>query len=292
MVRPPKETEVQPYMKRHAGYALGLRGVTHALVVLLAVGNIAWLDPVRDALEEGNRLFQAGQFEEALTRYGELLVDDPDSPLVNFNMGAAHYKAGNYDAALSSFARVPSQDDAPPRAARTAYNLGNTQYQIGAATEAAQPQAALKAYTSALSAYRRALGLNPSDEDAKFNYEVVAKKIEQLKDQMQQQNQLQYHQPGRPQPNQGHHQPERQPAQPDNQDQRQDQPSALIDRRQEPAPGREQSRSSAPQQSDESDMSEEEASALIDTAKSEELRAEEFIRQAQDGVVTEPLEDW
>lgn len=288
---------MQPDRKKHATPALGTRGTTRlwrALVVGLAVGNVAWLDPVRDTIAEGNRLFHAGQFEEALTRYGEVLVDDPDSPLVNFNMGAAHYKAGNYEAALSSFVRVPSQDDTPPRAAQAVYNLGNTQYQIGAATEAAQPQAALKAYTAALAAYRRALGLEPGDQDTKFNYELVTEKIRQLKEriQNQQSHQPQRGQPDRPQPNQDHTQQERQPGQDDSQDRRQDQRSPQTDRRQESAPDQQQGRGGEPQQSDESAMSEEEASALIDTAKSEELRAEEFIRQAQGGGVAEPLEDW
>ena len=266
--------------KRHTN-APGLSRLWRVLAVGLAIGNVAWLDPVRNGLEEGNRLFHAGQFEEALTRYGEVLVDDPDSPLVNFNMGAAHYKAGDYVAALSSFTRVPSLDDTQLQAARTAYNLGNTQYQIGAAAETAQPQAALKAYTSALAAYRRALGLDPSDQDAKFNYELVAKKIEQLKEQMQ--NQPQHGQADQPQPNQGQSEPR-----PDRQDQR----SVQADRRQESAPEQPQDRGGQAQQLDGADLSEEEASALIDTAKSEELRVEDFIRQAQGGAVAEPLEDW
>ena len=165
------------YTTRHVRKAPGLRNTLRLVTCVgLALSNVAWLDPVRDAIAEGNRLFHAGQFEEALTHYGQVLVDDPDSPLLNFNMGAAHYKAGNYDAALSSLGRVPGEDDAQPRTARTAYNLGNTQYQIGAAAEAVQPQAALEAYTAAQAAYRRALGLDPSDQDAKFNYELVAKK--------------------------------------------------------------------------------------------------------------------
>jgi len=276
--------------RRHAAQAFGLKNTLRLAVCVLAVGNVAWLDPVRDAIAEGNRLFHAGQFEEALTRYGQVLVDDPDSPLLNFNMGAAHYKAGNYDAALSSLARVPGEDDAQPRTARTAYNLGNTQYQLGAAAEAAQPQAALEAYTAAQAAYRRALGLDPGDRDAKFNYELVAKKIEQLKERMQ--NQQQNSPQNQPPPDrQGRNQAEQQPDRDAGQDRQQDRHTARPERPQESAPERQPGRGGE-QQRDKSDMSEEEASALIDTAKSEELRAEEFIRQAQGGAVAEPLEDW
>ena len=275
------------YTTRHVRKAPGLRTTLRLVTcVVVAISNLAWLDPVRDAITQGNRLFHAGQFEEALTRYGQVLVDDPDSPLLNFNMGAAHYKAGNYDAALSSFARVPGEDDAQPRTARTAYNLGNTRYQIGAAAEAAQPQAALEAYTAAQAAYRRALGLDPSDRDAKFNYELVAKKIEQLKERMQNQQQNPSHNqppPGRQDRNQAEQQPDR--------DAGQDRHTAQPERPQESAPERQPGRGDE-QQRDKSDLSEEEASALIDTAKSEELRAEEFIRQAQGGTVAEPVEDW
>lgn len=277
--------------RRHAAQASGLRNTLRLVTCVgLALSNLAWLDPVRDAITEGNRLFHAGQFEEALTHYGQVLVDDPDSPLLNFNMGAAHYKAGNYDAALSSLARVPGEDDAQPRTARTAYNLGNTRYQLGAAAEAAQPQAALEAYTAAQAAYRRALGLDPSDQDAKFNYELVAKKIEQLKERMQ--NQQQHPPQTQPPPDrQGRNQAEQQPDRDAAQDRQEDRHAARPERSQESAPERQPGRGGE-QQRDKSDLSEEEASALIDTAKSEELRAEEFIRQAQGGVVAEPVEDW
>ena len=276
------------YTTRHVRKAPDLRTTLRLVTCVgLALSHVAWLDPARDAITQGNRLFHAGQFEEALTRYGQVLVDDPDSPLLNFNMGAAHYKAGNYDAALSSFGRVPGEDDAQPRAARTAYNLGNTRYQLGAAAEAAQPQAALEAYTAAQAAYRRALGLDPSDRDAKFNYELVAKKIEQLKERLQnrQQNQPQNQpSPDRQDRNQAEQQPDRDAAQ----DRQQDRHTARPERPQESAPERQPGRGDERQR----DMSEEEASALIDTAKSEELRAGEFIRQAQGGTVAEPLEDW
>ena len=272
------------YTTRHVRKAPDLRTTLRLVTcVVVALSHVAWLDPARDAITQGNRLFHAGQFEEALTRYGQVLVDDPDSPLLNFNMGAAHYKAGNYDAALSSFGRVPGEDDAQPRTARTAYNLGNTRYQLGAAAEAAQPQAALEAYTAAQAAYRRALGLDPSDRDAKFNYELVAKKIEQLKERLQnrQQNQPQNQpSPDRQDRNQAEQQPDRDAAQ--------DHHAARPERPQESTPERQPGRGGERQR----DMSEEEASALIDTAKSEELRAGEFIRQAQGGTVAEPVEDW
>ena len=314
------------------------RKTLRVLTIAFATCCLAWLDPVRDRINEGNRLFQEGKFGEAIHAYGEVLVDNPSDPLLNFNMGAAHYKAGKYPEALSSFSRIPETPEGAEQAAQAAYNAGNAQYQIGAAAETSQPQEALNAYEAALASYRRALGTNPSDQDAKFNYEFVTKKIEDLKEQMKQQqqdgqgqqNQQQNQQDQ--QQNSGQNQQDQagqqqQDGQQDQQNQ-QDQQQGQQDQHDSPEPNQDQQSAETDQQQDKqaeqdkqneqdsqakqdeqnkgderqskptpgdgesSDMSEEEASALIDTAKNEELRPGEFIRQAQGAVVTEPQEDW
>ncbi len=204
-------------------------------------------------------------------------------------MGAAHYKAGQYSQALASFSRVQagSEDSAQDanRTARTAYNRGNTQYQIGAQAEAQNPQAALNAYAHALASYRRALGADPTDQDAKFNYEFVTKKIEALQEQLEEQPQ--HNQPSQPNHPEQPEQPE-QEAQPqaDNrqpqQDQTGEQPPDTAQAEQERQAGQDQP----------NEMSEDEAQAVIDTARNEELSPEEFTRQAQRGSLAEPVQDW
>ena len=234
---------------------------------------VAWTDSLRSQVVEGNRLFSEGSFGGAVESYGQALVDQPDSPLLNFNMGTAHYKAGAYTQALTSFSRVQArpEDSAAEagRAARTAYNMGNTQYQMGAQAEEQNPQAALAAYTNALASYRRALGADPTDQDAKFNYEFVAKRIEELQDKLEQQPQ--------PEADDRQQQQERQDQQPDGEH---TQDSARA----------EQERHTGQDQADE--MSENEAQSVIDTARNEELSPDEFARQAQRGSMTEPLRDW
>ena len=267
------------------------------LVLGAALGCLAWMNPTRDQIEKGNRLFEQGQYDEAVTAYGEVLVDDPDSPLLNFNMGAAHYRAGKYDAALSSLARVPTVDDKQNRAADTAYNMGNTQYQIGVAAETRNPQEALSAYEAALASYRRTLGANPADHDAKFNYEFVTKTIEDLKERMKQDQQNQQDQQAQDQQDQQAQNPQQQNQQQQSQNQQQQNQTPQDEQQQGQQQNQQdqQAQNQAQGQSgsqNESDMSEEEASALIDTAKNEELQPGEFIRQAHGGVMAEPVEDW
>lgn len=263
--------------------------VQRLLLLICATLCIAWTDSLRGQVVEGNRLFSEGKFSAATESYGQALVDHPDSPVLNFNMGAAHYKAGKYTQALSSFSRVQAgpedSNKDSERTARTVYNMGNTQYKMGAQAEEQNPQAALAAYTNALAAYRRALGADPTDQDAKFNYEFVAKRIEALQEKRENQ----------PQPNQPEQEKQQQSEQedngqqqPDTQQNGQDQQHA-EEQPKEPS-GAEQERPA--DQDQPNAMSEDEAQSVIDTARNEELSPEEFARQAQGGGMAEPLRDW
>ena len=271
-------------------------------LLLLAPFCLAWMNPTRDRIAEGNRLFKNGKFEEATSKYGEVLVDRPDSPLLNFNMGDAHYKAGKYAEAIASFARVRVAEDDPQRAAKTAYNAGNAQYRLGAAAESGKPQDALTAYAGALVAYRRALGADPTDQDAKFNYEFVSKKIEDLKKKLEEQKQQQEQQQQSDQQQKDAQQKDQQQDQKDQQQAQQDKPQSQqgADQKQEQqaAQKQEAQQQAAAAQAAEAggekqdEMSRQEAAALLDSAKNEELQPEEFARQMQGAAVAEPAQDW
>ncbi len=279
----------------------------------------AWMNPTRDRIDDANRLFKQGKYEDAISKYGESLVDDPDSPLLNFNMGDANYKAGKYSEAINSFARVRAPDADPQRAAKTAYNTGNAQYRLGAAAESDKPQDALAAYAGALVAYRRALGADPSDQDAKFNYELVSQKIEALKkkleeqkkqqEQQQQKDQQQQPDQQQQQADQQKDQQQQQQPQPDEQQQQQAeqqqpndenkkeeqaqkaQPAAEEDKEKQ-AEQQQQQAAGATSGEKKDKMSPQEAAALIDTAKNDELQPEEFARHVQGTGVAEPAQDW
>jgi Ca-activated chloride channel family protein len=272
---------------------------------------LGWMNPTRDRITEANRLFQQGKYDDAIAKYGEVLVNDPDSPLLNFNMGDANYKAGKYTEAINSFARVRAGDNDPKRTAKIAYNVGNAQYRLGAAAEADKPQDALQAYAGALVAYRRALGADATDQDAKFNYEFVSKKLDELKKKLEEQKQQQDQQQQDQQPDQKkdeQDQPEQKQPEKDQQDQQQqaqkDQDGEKQQEQQQQAAQQEGEKKDAEEQQraaqaagaasgDKKDqMSQQEAAALIDTAKNDELQPDEFARQVQGGVVAEPAQDW
>jgi Ca-activated chloride channel family protein len=158
-------------------------------LVLLATG-ASWLDPHATA-REASRLYADGKFDDAVAKYREALIDDPDSPLLQFNLATAAYRAGKFDDAVAALGRVPVSDADPARTASVAYNLGNAKYRLGAAAEGSNPQQALTHYAEALVAYRRAMGADPADEDPKFNHEFVEKKLAELKKKLEEQKQQQ-----------------------------------------------------------------------------------------------------
>ncbi|HYD48239.1 MAG TPA: tetratricopeptide repeat protein [Terriglobales bacterium] len=298
-------------------------------LALAAMTQLGLLPFAGNPVREGNRLFDEGKYDDAKSKYGEALIDEPDSPLINFNMGTAHYKAGNYADAIASFSRVATAGD-PQREAAVAYNIGNSHFQMALAAEADKPQEALKSYAEALIAYRRALGSDANATDAKYNYELVLKKAEELRrrleEQKQQQEQDQQQQQEQQQEQQQQEQQEQQEQQqqdqqgePQDQQQQQEQAGEPEQQQQEEQPqqaqgepeepaeeepsGQEQAgeaeqqpaseaQAAAGEGSAEKSQEQRDAAALIDMAADEELQPNELIRRTEGARVVEPAQDW
>lgn len=283
-------------------------------LALLAAGMLGWLDPSATP-REAARLYDAGKFDDAAAKYNQALVDDPDSALLHFNLGDAEYRRKQYEASARAFASLP-QD------AAAQYNQGNALYQMGLAAEQAKPQDALQKWAEALVAYRRAIALDPADEDAKFNYEWVSRKIEELKKKLEEQQQQEQQDQQQNEQNQDQ---QKQDQQADQQQQQQDQqqneqeqspqdqqkqdeqqageqPEQQQDQQgQKPEEGQGEQQDQQPNQGQQQaqdgeaqpqgELSREEATALLDGERNEELRPDEVIRR-QLGAGEGPVQDW
>ena len=284
--------------------------------LLLAFGAGGWLDPYA-SVRQGNRLYADGKYDEAATTYNQALVDDPDSARVHFNLGDAQYKQGKYAEALTAFEKVPMSDKDPDRSARVAYNAGNAKVRLGEAAEGAEPQQALTLYAEALVAYRRALAAKPDDEDAKFNHELVEKKLKDLKERLeeqrkkQEQEQQQQDQDQEQQGEQGQEQQDQQQQGGEAQQEQEEKAQQGREQKEEPKPEQapapepkpKQAQEPAPEQQaagqqaageradEHEEMSRQEATALLDSQRDQEVRPEEIVKQLQ-GVVAEPSQDW
>src|SRR5262245_16259263 len=151
-----------------------------ALVLLCLPGLVGWLDPPGDRAAEGNRLYDAGKYDEAASKYGEGLVDLPASPLLQFNLATALYKQGKYDESIGALTKAAASGE-PQWLARANYNMGNAYYRLGANAESSDPQTAIKNYEESLACYKRSMVADAADGDAKFNHEFVSLKLDELK---------------------------------------------------------------------------------------------------------------
>jgi Ca-activated chloride channel homolog len=154
--------------------------------VILLMMLVSWTASAVASPSSALREYNSGNFAQSLKDYEGALAKKKDDPRLNFNAGAAAYRNHQFDRAAKHFGEVLGAPDLKLQE-QAYYNLGNTLYRLGA--QAPDPNLRSKAWEQSLQQYQSTLKLNNQDADAKFNYEFVKKKLEQLKKQQQQQQQ-------------------------------------------------------------------------------------------------------
>jgi len=183
----------------------GTRPVTRsvqALVIACALVSIGWFGGERDSAGEGNRLYDAERYGDAVTAYGEGLSDHPGSERLRFNLGAAQYKSGAYEDALATLKKLAPDPDPNTIPAlgpgglegQAAYNAGNVRFRFARQTEEKDLAGAVALCEEALVAYKRAMAADPDDDDAKFNHEFVARHLAGLEKRLEEQQRQQQEQ--------------------------------------------------------------------------------------------------
>ncbi len=157
-----------------------------AIIFSLVFLSLAIAATPRQLVDKGNSLFQKGKYEEATKSYKEALRKRPESGIINFNLGNARYKAGDYDNAVEYFNKALLSEDAKLRQ-KAYYNLGNSYYFIGRGKENRDISAAIKDLEKSLGHYQSALKIDAKDKDAQFNYNLVKKELERLKQKQKEQ---------------------------------------------------------------------------------------------------------
>jgi len=130
------------------------------------------------AQDKGRKAYESGKYNEARAYYEHVLNNRKNDDAAQFGLGATAYKQQDMEIATRSLNAVKNSDD-PSLAAKALYNLGNMFRDQQKMAES-------------LAMYRQAIELDPMDEDAKINYELLKQVIEQQQtaqqDQQQDQN--------------------------------------------------------------------------------------------------------
>jgi tetratricopeptide (TPR) repeat protein len=145
---------------------LGARALAWVLVLGLALP--AWaINPLTEVdhplVAKGRQAYEAHKYEDALAAFEEAKKQRPDDPAVEYNRAVTLAQLGRAAEAKSAFLRV-TESNRPDLQEKAWYNLGNVHANTGERKEALQ-------------SYRKALRLDPHDELARHNYEVVLRNL-------------------------------------------------------------------------------------------------------------------
>ncbi|NLI46238.1 MAG: hypothetical protein GX414_03945 [Acidobacteria bacterium] len=149
-------------------------------MVMLAMSTTGGVlrDPLHEATRQGKEYYDRAQYPQALEAFGRGRAENPNHPVLAFNIGDVLLAMGKSKEAQAEYHRAMITSDRKLKA-RTIYNLGNAH-----AIENDWPAAA--------AAYRESLILDPAQKDAKRNLELAIRKLkEQEKSQRQQQGKRQ-----------------------------------------------------------------------------------------------------
>ncbi|MDX9754714.1 MAG: tetratricopeptide repeat protein [bacterium] len=253
------------------------------LIALLGMGQIAWINPLRDRVKEANTAYANAEYERAIQLYTDIAATyAPESKEMHFNIGNSWFRQEKYDKAIEEFNHVLGSPDAKLDA-QAYYSMGNCHFRT-------------ENYAEAINAYIESLKLNPDDEDAKYNLEVARRKLkdqmDKNKEQQEQQNQDQQQeeeqQNQEPQQNQDQQEQEQQNQEQQNQEQPQDQQQEQEQQQQpQPQPQEEQPQTE-PQAGQEAaeekrELSKEEAMQLLDHLEAAEKEHRKQVQQRRQG---------
>ncbi|CAK8725289.1 VWFA domain-containing protein [Candidatus Electrothrix laxa] len=158
------------------------------LVFILTIGAVAGFVPLQARASEGEELFKAGDYAGAEAYYQKALGKDKKDNVnsaLHFNLGGSLYRQQKYDKAAAAFTQALGTDDLSLQA-RSYYNRGNSQFFLGASAVAKDKEQAQKQWSAAEKSFEAALKLDPEDKAAGHNLKMVKKKLEKLKEEMQQ----------------------------------------------------------------------------------------------------------
>ena len=290
-------------MKKTFLYIL-LCGVMSLFVVDAAAQRM----PERGLVRKGNRLFAKERYEHSSNAYREALQHDSTSFEARYDLAnalirmamadttayanpegsAAKMSSGNLQQAeaLLQAAAADSLQTAENRA-EAYYNLGNAQF-------------VQQKLQDALQSYRRSLVLNPDDMEAKYNYALTKKLLEQNQqndqnqqnnDQNQNQNQDQNQNQNQNQPQGGDDNKDKNDQNDDNKDQNQNQNKdnqqgggdQNEDKKEQPQ---------QPKQPPKSGMSEEQQQQLLNAIQAQEDKTQDKLDEKAKGVIIKGKKNW
>jgi Ca-activated chloride channel family protein len=240
------------------------------IVVLVILSLLVWVDPatvkrINAAKSAAEEAFKRGDYSAAVAHY-KFLVDsigvNEDAVLLNF--ANAHYLAKDTASALTRYQQVMESPQNQIRS-KAHQQLGILANQQGRAEEA-------------LKHFKEAIKAEPTNDDARYNYEMLKKKLEEKKKEQEEQQQKNKDQQKQDQQNQDQqNKEEEQKDQEKDQEKKDEQNKDQQQKEQEQKEKEQQEKEQEQQEKDkpEQQEAEEEEMPNLDREKLEEMKISE-----------------
>jgi Ca-activated chloride channel family protein len=248
------------------------------LTILFAFisANTARAESAHALVQEANKLYAKGNFNQAIDKYDQALVENSQALPPKFNKANSYYRLDDLAGAIDLYKEVAAESKDMSLVEKAKYNLGNCHFQKGTKQKDSDLQKAFDELQTSISYWRQVLDMNPENEKAARNIEVARLVIKDIIDQLNKQKEQQQQQQNQQdqQSGQSQQQPQQGSEQDPNQPQQSEQQNEPNQPEQKQAESEQQEQQPAEQQ-----KQEEQKYAMPDTTADEILDKEQQQRK-------------
>lgn len=161
------------------------------VLLVLLTAQIVSADSIHNTVRQANELYDNGQFNEAIKKYDQVLIDRPEVLEPKFNKGGCYFRLDDLDEAINLYNEVAADSKDMKLVAKAKYNLGNSYFQRGSKQKDSNLQKALEDLQTSIVCWRGALEIDPKNDKAAKNIEVARLTIKDIIDQLNKQKEQQ-----------------------------------------------------------------------------------------------------
>jgi len=167
---------------------------TVLIAVILTAAQTAMANSVQGLVQQGNKLYNKGNFNDALKEYDKALLGQPQALEPKFNQANCYFQLDDLGRAMDLYNEVAAESKNMELVEKAKYNLGNCYFHRGSKQKDSNLQKALEDLQTGIVCWRSALEINPENEKAAENIEVARLIIKDIIDRINKQKQEQQQQ--------------------------------------------------------------------------------------------------
>jgi Ca-activated chloride channel family protein len=236
---------------------------------------IVFAETPEELVRQANKNYSEGNFNEAINKYDQALVDKPEALRPKFNKANSYYRLDDLAKAMDLYGQVAAETKDMGLVAKAKYNTGNCYFQRGSKQRDSNLQKALDEMKTSITFWRQVLDIEPENKKAAKNIEVARLTIKDIIDQLNKQKQQQ--DPNQPQdPNQTQQQQQQNTSQQNQMNQQQD-----PNQPQKQNQGQDTNKPDEKKQDDKQQEQEKEQKAAAPDATAQEILDKEQLQKKQ-----------